>query len=188
MHTQYFQWCFNVHLPPPLLFPSTPCLGFHIGQPGPGDVMIYSILLKFPASLWIISHCLFTFSTTSATFSALHITQTFLLEIQQQSCSIYFSSVGYQTMISFLFSYFTSLSNFLFFLLSSNISQVTQIGPWLRGSTYLVWLVLTIHRYACRSTWTAIWCGSLITYFQRYLERSWGILAILSTHCKFLLC
>ena len=41
-------------------------------QPGPGDVMIYSILFKFPASWWITSHRLLTSSTTSATFSALH--------------------------------------------------------------------------------------------------------------------
>ena len=41
-------------------------------QPGPGDVMIYSILFKFPASWWITSHRLLTSSTMSATFSALH--------------------------------------------------------------------------------------------------------------------
>ena len=41
-------------------------------QPGPGDVMIYSIFFKFPASWWITSHRLLTSSTTSVTFSALH--------------------------------------------------------------------------------------------------------------------
>ena len=34
-------------------------------------------------------------------------------------------------------------TSFLFFLTSSNISQYFQIGPWLRDSEYLVWVVIT---------------------------------------------
>ena len=121
-------------------------------QPGPGDVMIHSILFKFPASWWIISRRLFTSSTTSATFSALymHDTQAFLLKIHQ-SGSIFLQQAITLLIIPFIRTLLFSLISF-FFLFSSNISQVSQIEPWLGGSEYLVWLVITIDRYASRST------------------------------------
>ena len=116
----------------------------------PNNNDIVDLVLKFPASWWIISHCPFTSSTWPATSTALHGTQVFLLKIHQ-SGSIFLQQAITLLIIPFIRTLLFSLISF-FFLFSSNISQVSQIEPWLGGSEYLVWLVITIDRYASRST------------------------------------
>ena len=89
---------------------------------------------------------------------------------------LYFSSAGYHTVDHSFYSYFTLLSNLLF--LHVFFEYFTSYLDWtlVARLRYLVWLVLTMDSYASRSTQTAIWFGSLITYFHRYLERTWGVL------------
>ena len=119
----------------------------------PNNNDIVDLVLKFPASWWIISHCPFTSSTTPATFTALHGTQAFLLKTHCRvpSGSIFLRQAITLLIIPLILTLLCSLISF-FFLFSSNISQVSQIEPWLGGSEYLVWLVITIDRYASRST------------------------------------
>ena len=119
-------------------------------QPGPGDVMIHSILFNIILMNHITSSIHF-FNNVCHFLCVVHARYSSILAENTPEW-LYFSSVGYHTNDhSFIHTLLRSLISF-FFLFSSNISQVSQIEPWLGGSEYLVWLVITIDRYASRST------------------------------------
>jgi len=88
----------------------------------------------------------------AATFTTLHGTQAFLLKTHQSAEWLYFSSVGYHTNDYSFYSYFTLLSNLLF--LPVFFKYFTSYLDWtlVPRLRYLVWLVLTMDRYASRST------------------------------------